>query len=392
MRSPRTIWPSITAVAMAAFMLVLAAGYRTWQSIESSGVVGDAPTLRASNLEVVQDLGTVFTLPDVLWLNGKEILGQGEVHKFSLENDTGENVRIVDVKTSCGCIAAKLDDSVLPPHGRTSLSVGFVAEKVLDGARKSWVVLQTDGGATWRYGVAFQSVRAVTWSRNEIYFGDASGVPLTETVAELLLTRPAYLKDLSLKEVTCSTDLVEIRVEPGTTHSQNGMLQQRIPVHLSLTVAGVLSGSGSTQLTARYSAGGREYQAVANVRWARSSPYVSEPGRLVVQRGGQVPQTLTVKVSHAAGLPFRIVSSTLPEYLTLDAGGDEPASATHQLLLRLDIGRLPRIHDFRNIVLQTDAERDNTISIPVTYIHLTQSKVAASSESTPPATDPNQPK
>ncbi|MFK7960694.1 MAG: DUF1573 domain-containing protein [Phycisphaerales bacterium] len=91
-------------------------------------VTGPAHQLRAEPAEV--ELGTVE-------------IGASRSVTVTLTNHGPDTVEIVDVRTSCGCTAAILDDRSIAPGATASIAVAFDAERL--GAQERLVRVVTSG-------------------------------------------------------------------------------------------------------------------------------------------------------------------------------------------------------------------------------------------------------
>jgi hypothetical protein len=63
-------------------------------------------------------------------------------HTFVLTNDASETLIVEGVKTSCGCIEAKVDQEEVPPGSHLRLSIDMSLSKVGPATASAWIVFE----------------------------------------------------------------------------------------------------------------------------------------------------------------------------------------------------------------------------------------------------------
>ena len=66
-------------------------------------------------------------------------------HRFDLENISPDTIRITHVKSSCGCTAAMINDSVLAPGAKAGISVKFYPPRDASGIIHKSIVVYLEG-------------------------------------------------------------------------------------------------------------------------------------------------------------------------------------------------------------------------------------------------------
>ncbi|MBA3316201.1 MAG: DUF1573 domain-containing protein [Planctomycetaceae bacterium] len=394
MRLKRSTWLLYLCIALSATSLGAAVAYRysiapeiyqdDWvrlsRAIDASadvhspevkqllGEVGDAKAL--------EDLGLVYALEDSLWVGAQQVTDSGVLHTFDVVNEERRPVRIVNIETSCGCSTAELSTRELRPGERTSLALRISHEKLSDGPHNYWATLATDSDSVWRYGVKVEIMRAVSWDRPDVYFGDVSSASPNEMNCELRLFQPPFLKTLKFDGVSVGSDHVRADVLPQESILRaNGVVEHRVPVKLSLAPDGIREGHGFCYLTAAYSTDAGNGQAIARVHWTRISPYHVAPARLVL-RDSDAAAPFTIVITHVSGLPFRVLSAEVPDYLLVTSGIGGSAAKEQTLTLWFDQARLPGQHRFDGVVLKTDLKADDVVTIPTVFLRALRTSVS----------------
>jgi len=66
--------------------------------------------------------------------------GQKVSHEFVIRNEGDDTLRIKGVQTSCGCMSAGVEDTLVPPGGSTKIRVDFVSKSIPGNFDKAvWV-------------------------------------------------------------------------------------------------------------------------------------------------------------------------------------------------------------------------------------------------------------
>lgn len=352
-----------------------------WQSltreIDAGGDIQDehiqSLMKQVGDARFLGDLGLCYVLRDSLWVNGRNVSQSGVLYTFDVMNDGQRPVRIEEVSTSCGCAKADLPTRLLSPGARVPLALSISHEKLSDGPHNYWVTLKTDGGASWRYGVKVDIVRAASWEQTDVYFGNvATSKNVREATAVLQLFQPTFLKELQFQGVRSNSDLVKADVLPTeTTARTNGIVLHRVPVKLTLDPQSVVrDGQGSCDVTASYVVDGKPYEVSERVHWERVSAYMSVPARLVLRGSQESSEPIRVTVSHSNRIPFRIVSVQAPEFLSRLSASNDRSAVEHQLAFEVALEKLPARHDFGNVVVQTNITGDDTMTIPLVFLRV----------------------
>jgi hypothetical protein len=66
-------------------------------------------------------------------------------HRFTLRNTSSDTVRIVNVRASCGCTAAVVSGSTLPPDGQATIDVRFTPPRTTLGHVSKTISVYTEG-------------------------------------------------------------------------------------------------------------------------------------------------------------------------------------------------------------------------------------------------------
>ncbi len=72
-------------------------------------------------------------------------------HRFVLRNTSEDTVRVTSVKASCGCTAAVVSGSTLPPGGTTSVDVTFIPPRTTNGHVSKTISVYTEGDRQKQY-------------------------------------------------------------------------------------------------------------------------------------------------------------------------------------------------------------------------------------------------
>lgn len=82
---------------------------------------------------------------------GKITHAQRPEHRFSLRNISDDTVRIVSVKASCGCTAAVVSGSTLPPGAVATVDVQFTPPRTTNGRTSKSISVYTEGDVQKMY-------------------------------------------------------------------------------------------------------------------------------------------------------------------------------------------------------------------------------------------------
>ena len=63
---------------------------------------------------------------------------------FLIKNSSSTDLKIKNIKSSCGCTVAKLNDSIIIENGITNLIVEFIADKDKIGKVKNSIVVEAN--------------------------------------------------------------------------------------------------------------------------------------------------------------------------------------------------------------------------------------------------------
>jgi len=77
--------------------------------------------------------------------------GEQPEHRFVLRNTCDDTVRISSVKASCGCTAAVVSGSTLPPGGTASVDVKFLPPRSTNGHTSKTISVYTEGDRQKQY-------------------------------------------------------------------------------------------------------------------------------------------------------------------------------------------------------------------------------------------------
>lgn len=72
-------------------------------------------------------------------------------HRFVLRNTSEDTVRVTSVKASCGCTAAVVSGSTIPPGGTTAVDVTFLPPRTTNGHVGKTVSVYTEGDPQKQY-------------------------------------------------------------------------------------------------------------------------------------------------------------------------------------------------------------------------------------------------
>lgn len=75
---------------------------------------------------------------------GKINVGDTIIKKFNIKNISSNTLKIKEIKTSCGCTVAKLNDSIVDANSSTHLLVTFIAEKDDKGIIEKSIVIDAN--------------------------------------------------------------------------------------------------------------------------------------------------------------------------------------------------------------------------------------------------------
>ncbi len=98
-------------------------------STEAAQVLADAGYTNVNNLiggvNAYREIHTEVVIEPKVKGLGTVIYGDVARTEFTLANNTGSNLKIVRVSTSCGCTKAKVEKEVLDPYESTKVAVSF---------------------------------------------------------------------------------------------------------------------------------------------------------------------------------------------------------------------------------------------------------------------------
>ncbi len=347
-------------------------------AIDSSDDIGsdriESLMERVGDARYLDDLGVCYVLGKSVWVDGKNVSDAGVLYTFQVPNDGREAVEIVEIKTSCGCAKAEMSARTIAAGEQASLKLSISHEKLSDGPHNYWVLLKTDTEEFWRYGVKVDIVRAASWDRSDIYFGDVSEISEEEISAEVRLFQPDFVNDLEFQGVELTSDLVKATAGPiESTKQGNRVVEHRVPISLSLnSQVAPREGQGLCYAIAKYASGGQEYEAVTRVHWEKIVAFHVAPARLVLRSSNSLAEPIEIVVSHASKRPFTIVSVELPEFLELMPGGESLRVPAGEQVLSLGVlnEHLPSKHEFSDVVLKTDIDGDATVTVPLAFLHV----------------------
>jgi uncharacterized protein DUF1573 len=347
-------------------------------AIDSSDDIGseriESLMERVGDAKVLDDLGVCYVLGESVWVDGKNVSDAGVLYTFEIPNEGRDAVEIVDIKTSCGCAKAEISATTIAAGEQASLKLSISHEKLSDGPHNYWVVLKTDQGEFWRYGVKVDIVRAASWDRGDIYFGDVSETSQKEISAEVRLFQPSFVNDLEFQGIELTSDLVKATTGPiESTQNGKGVVEHRVPVRLSLaSQVAPREGQGLCYAIAEYVSGGQKHEAVTRVHWEKSLAYHVTPARLVLRSSNALADPIRITVSHTSKTPFTIRSAKLPEFLALVSDEDSLRVPAEEQVVSLAVlhDHLPSKHEFSDIVLKTDVADNATVTVPLAFLHV----------------------
>lgn len=106
------------------------------------------PALQAVEPDTADDRSVPRAAPQVVFDQpvydfGTVEQGQKVTHLFRFHNHGGRDLRVESLKTSCGCTAAVISDTLIPPGGQGTISATFDTSQFL-GEKKKTVVVHTN--------------------------------------------------------------------------------------------------------------------------------------------------------------------------------------------------------------------------------------------------------
>jgi hypothetical protein len=231
---------------------------------------------------------------------------QGEAlrHEFTLQNAGRMPVKIVEVKTSCGClVAAQVVGSTVPPGDKLALPVGFTTGGAQETASAGVLVGYRKGDEPTDAGepkYVHLKVRASILpdyriSPREVDFGLVDGLAVQQ-VDRVIRVEPVAVADVKLLEASSSNPFLHVQVLPKDSH---GCVVQ---VKVSLDVSGFTQSRPFTGSVVFSTDSKRVPKAVVEVKGQYQAPVEIQPDAIVIasDERGEVERQLQLKASCAA--------------------------------------------------------------------------------------------
>lgn len=144
--------------------------------------------------------------------------GEKVTHLFRFHNRGGRDLRIESIKTSCGCTAAVLSDSLIPPGGQGTISATFDTGQFLGEKKKTVVVHTNDPGQAATTLTLQGEIRVeVAADPPQLYIGRLAYGKAVSRRVEVISNA-----DVEITQVSNTHPSVRVRTEPLQRDGQQG--------------------------------------------------------------------------------------------------------------------------------------------------------------------------
>jgi len=274
-------------------------------------------------------------------------------HQFNIVNSTGERIRILGKRTSCGCTVANLENTFLEPGGTCELKMDISLQPFHEKKRVTCTIL-TDHKQfpEWAYSVDYEVFPQVSFDPPQIDLGtEEFGRPHdSKPVAPPKAAgRTVWMEQYSLVNRKGPTDpaplvvpeslRVDLRQSPIVDEPVAGIRRTRHSLQVRLAGDASAAGSFAQEIQVRTS---DQPASSLRVTWRAESPISVAPSLVhfgMVKPGGPVvKRTLVVRSRDEASFRILATESGSPAVQLTSresAGSHSDAKASHQLELQL---------------------------------------------------------
>jgi hypothetical protein len=263
-------------------------------AIVAIGTVSGAATAMATHSPPSQ---RVFVLPPHIY-DGETLAPA--FYELPVVNDTQEPVRLLDVRTSCGCTKHELRDNTLAPGQSTTVALQIDARGII-GTRTVFVALTDTTENVWaEYTVKLAAFPRIAFESPDIYIAPLR--PHCKVSRTVTVDTYALTGDEPPSVSIASSDPVNVRAKAGPSivpSTSHGVLKRSTKVQLDL-LAPAVTAHQVTRIAAKCSdrETGNIHTALLRVHWAVESVCRLAPARIFVDccgKDGRVQRTVTIQ-------------------------------------------------------------------------------------------------